>query len=152
MQFDPGSALCSADRSKSLSVYCQLGRRWGVGADYRVCERCGGSGDRIPEGRSGVWNRLQNFYDCRTGNFIWDIQQLGVRVDLLDIKNTGSGVSHSLLYETLQILVTEQTLDFAAGNLAVEVGEVYIGAGAEVQDGNPLSNPIKAISIREFII
>lgn len=39
---------------------------------------------------------------------------------------------------TTRVSVTEQILDFAVGNLAVEVGEVYIETGAEVQEGDPL--------------
>jgi hypothetical protein len=43
-------------------------------------------------GRAGIWNRMQNIYHCRSGNLVWDCNQLGCRADLLDFKGIGGDV------------------------------------------------------------
>ena len=35
-------------------------------------------------GRTGLWDWVQDFYDCGTCDIVWDIYQLGVGRDLLD--------------------------------------------------------------------
>ena len=41
-------------------------------------------------GRPGFWDWMSDIPNCRTGNLVWDIQQLGVGNDLLDAENDGS--------------------------------------------------------------
>lgn len=40
-------------------------------------------------GGTGVWDRVQDLHNCRTGDFIWDFYQLGAGVDLLDRGDDG---------------------------------------------------------------
>ena len=56
------------------------------GADHRICQWCGIFCYRIQTGRTGVWYRLSDIRNCRTGNFVWDFYKLGVGSDLLDFK------------------------------------------------------------------
>jgi hypothetical protein len=39
---------------------------------------------------------VQDFYDCGTGDFVWDFFQLGIGGDLLDIEMDGSMLDHLL--------------------------------------------------------
>ena len=41
-------------------------------------------------GGTNFWNRLQNIHNCRAGDFVWDIEQLGVGSDLLDWGSDGN--------------------------------------------------------------
>ena len=88
---------------KSLSIPSKLGWCRGAGAYYRICKWCLCFSDRIQKRRPGIWYWLSDIPNCWTGDFVWDIQQLGAGADLLDIEDDGSGVNHSLFWHFVQI-------------------------------------------------
>ena len=64
----------------------------------------GGSCHRIQKGRSGLWDWLQNFYHCGSGNPLWNLYKLATWGHILDISADsevdGKGVSHSRKSDT----------------------------------------------------
>lgn len=73
-------------------------------SNYWICQFSGGSCHRIQKGRSGLWDWLQNFYHCGSGNPLWNLYKLATWGHILDISADsevdGKGVSHSRKSDT----------------------------------------------------
>ena len=102
-QFVSYPCQCDPYRIEHISFLCQIWRSRGIGADHRICQWCGIFCYRIQTGRTGVWYRLSDFRDCRTGNFVWDFYKLGDRSDLLDFK---------MSWDTLKMAENSQNLSY----------------------------------------
>ena len=86
-----GAGKRDFDRSQYFPADCEMGRRGSAGADHRLCEQRGCGGYRVSEGRAGLWDRLQDLYDCGAGDPVWNLYKLGSGADLLD-SGTGRGL------------------------------------------------------------
>lgn len=71
-----------------LNIYPKLAKFGGArnaGADHWICQFGGSFCDRISERRAGFRDRMQDLYDCRTCDPVWDLLELGAGTDLLDL-------------------------------------------------------------------
>ena len=82
---DPDFCQCDTHRSEYLSETCKVRRSRNAGADHWICQFGGSFCDRISERRAGFRDRMQDLYDCRTCDPVWDLLELGAGTDLLDL-------------------------------------------------------------------
>ena len=67
----------------------KIRRGRGAGAEYRFRQLGGGSCGGISGRRRRIWSGLQDFHHRRSGNPLWNLQQLGAGGDLLDWRQYG---------------------------------------------------------------
>ena len=86
---DIGAAVGGAYGFRPFFEDCEMGRRWCPGAHHGLRQLRGGSGYRVQGGGAGVWNRVQDFYDCGAGDSVWDFCKLGAGAGILDWEDGG---------------------------------------------------------------
>ena len=84
MRYAACARKCHSDRFKSVSETGEIRRGGSAGAYHGLCQFGGFHGYRVSEGGAGLRDRLQDLYDRRAGDFVWDLYQLGAGGDLLD--------------------------------------------------------------------
>ena len=77
------------DRSPVVCAAGKMVRGGNPGADHRICQLCGVTGDRVPVRGTGFRHRRQDFYHRRTGDPVWCFHELGGRVPLLAAEMVG---------------------------------------------------------------